>query len=65
MKDFLGKELSVGDEVVWIHPGYREYDKAKVLRFTKCYVIIERIRKYHDGQTTEEVKQKSEQLIKI
>jgi hypothetical protein len=40
MKDFLGKELCVGSEVVIIAPGYRMFVKAIVIGFTKQKVKL-------------------------
>jgi hypothetical protein len=60
MKDFLGKELQVGDKVVYITPGYRDYSTGTILRFTACYVFIETSTRW-----SEEIKQTPDQLIKI
>lgn len=60
MKDFLGNDLAVGDMVVMIRPHYRELVKAKIIRFTKCYVILE-----YAGSYKGEIKQTPDQMIKI
>ena len=66
MKDFLGYELNVFDRVIFIEPGYRNYRKGVILRFTTCYVIIAYIRKGSNGKEFEdEIKQTSNQLILI
>lgn len=41
MKDFLGKELTLGDVVVLTAPRYRMYTKAKIIAFTKTKVRVE------------------------
>ena len=41
MKDYLGKELSVGDEVIYIDRGFRSFRKASITRFTKQKVELE------------------------
>ncbi len=45
MKDFLGKELEVGDSVIYIEPGYKNLTKGKILKITDKRV---RITDYHD-----------------
>jgi hypothetical protein len=60
MKDFLGNDLAVGDMVVMILPQYRELMKAKIIRFTKCYVILT-----YDQSYKGEIKQTPDQMIKI
>lgn len=41
MKDFLGKEIAVGDIVVLTAPQYRHFTKAKVIAFTPKKVRVE------------------------
>ena len=41
MKDFLGKQLDVGDDVVLTAPQYRHLVKAKVVAFTPKKVRVE------------------------
>ena len=41
MKDFLGKELELGDLVVTTRPNYREFVKAKIIAFTPKKVRVE------------------------
>ena len=59
MIDYLGKELQIGDEVVYVELKYRNFDKAVIVRFTDHYVFI----KASSGGR--EIKQKSTQLIKL
>lgn len=61
-KDFLGNELQVGDDVILIEQGYRNFIKGKIVRETPFYFFI----KYLDyDKYREEIKQKGYQLIKI
>jgi len=60
MIDYLGNKLEVGDIVVYITPGYRDYSKGRIIRFTKCFVLIEAKENFN-----KEIKQYSRQLIKI
>lgn len=41
MKDFLGKKLEVGDDVVYILSDYRELAKAKIVGFTAKTVQLD------------------------
>lgn len=63
MKDFLGNELNIGDTVVMIMPGYRSLVKSTILRFTKCYVILD-LRNF-PYVYNDEIKQFPDQMIKI
>lgn len=67
MKDYLGQELSVEDEVIFIPPNYREFQKAKIIRFTPQFVIIEYNNTWNYGPSGHliEMKQECHQLIKI
>ncbi|QGT54393.1 hypothetical protein b3_0149 [Synechococcus phage B3] len=68
MKDFLGNNLEVGDIVVMMRPNYREFMKAKIVRFTKCFVIVTYEEKYGPNRefvSHYEIKQDPCQLIKI
>ena len=62
MKDYLGNELKVGDPVIFITPGYRDYSKGVIKRFTEYYVFIE---KEKHGHFDKEIKQTSNRLILI
>lgn len=42
MKDYLGQTLAVGDIVVIMAFGYREFSKAQVVGFTKMQVRVKR-----------------------
>ena len=41
MKDFLGRPLAIGDNVVLTAPKYRHFTKAKVIAFTTQKVRVE------------------------
>lgn len=41
MKDFLGKELELGDLVVVTEPNYRNFVRAKIIAFTPKKVRVE------------------------
>lgn len=58
MKDYLGNDLQVGDEVVYVQLGYRNFQKAIISRFTDKFVFIK------EGKSRE-IKQAPNQLIKI
>ena len=64
--DKLGKQLSIGDEVVFIAPGYRMLVVGRIVTFNKQMVTIEYVNNwnYCDGNT-ETLRQKPDQVIKI
>jgi len=39
-KDFLGKEIKVGDEVVFCQVGYREFRRAFIMKITPKTVFL-------------------------
>jgi hypothetical protein len=47
MKDFLGKELAIGDIVVLTAPKYRHFTKATVIAFTKQKVRVSYINNWN------------------
>ena len=51
MKDFLGKELELGDMVVVTEPNYRNFVKAKIIAFTPKKVRVEYT--LYDGRSYE------------
>ena len=61
-KDFLGKELEVGDHVVFVQLGYRNLMKGKVLKLTPKMVYVKH-KETNTGSTI--TKQSHEQLVKI
>lgn len=44
MKDFLGKELKVGDEIVYMSTGYQSFHKGEIVKLTNKRIAIERLR---------------------
>ena len=61
-KDFLGKELEVGDTVVFVQLGYRNLLKGTVKRLTPKTAIIEHPM---TNVCSKETKQFHEQLVKV
>ena len=60
--DFLGNELKIGDEVIYITPGYRDYSRGTIMSETLLFFFISAPANGHwDGK----IKQKPYQLIKI
>ena len=64
MLDYLKQTLEVGDKVVYIMPGYREFQTGVVERFTPRNVIISTGRDGLYGPHGT-IKQESHQLLKI
>jgi hypothetical protein len=64
MKDFLLRKLEVGDSVIFITPGYRDYTLGRVDSFTPQKV---RVLKGHDKYNGEPefILQTSDQLVKV
>lgn len=65
MKDFLGKELSIGDGVVLIRPNYRQLIKAKVIRFTPKMVVVEYVDTMWPYEQQVKARQTPDQLVKV
>ena len=49
MKDFLGKEINIGDQVVLTAPRYRHFVKATVIAFTPKQVRVEFLNTWNYG----------------
>jgi len=67
MKDFLGKELNIGDTVVLIAPNYRHLVKAIIYAFTPMQVRVEYYNTWnhdHPG-LVKQFLQSPSQLIKV
>ena len=62
MKDFLGNELNIGDEVVFVQLGYRNLLKGHITKMTEKTILIS-----HDKTNTcsTETKQTPSQVVKI
>jgi len=41
MEDFLGERLEIGDTVIFFEPGYRNFTKGKIIKFTPQKVKVE------------------------
>ena len=66
MKDFLGNELTVGDEVACLEKDYKNLMKAKIIKITEKTIFVEYTRNAYPGVVrTEQVKRFSDQVIKI
>lgn len=61
MKDFLGRDLAVGDEVVFIQLGYRNLLRGRIIKITAKTVLIEHAPAAYSTQT----KQFHDQVVKI
>jgi len=61
-KDFLGQELQVGDEIVFVQLGYRNLLKGKIASITPKTLMIE-----HDKTNvcSTSTKQFHDQVVKI
>lgn len=64
MKDYLGNDLSDGDIVVIMRPGYRDLCLAKVLGISPSGKTLYLQYKHHSGNYYNEVKQSGNQVIK-
>jgi len=63
MKDFLGNPLDIGDTVIYMDRHYRDFRRAKIVKFTPKMVFLETLGNkstWHDVS-----KQISTQLIKV
>jgi hypothetical protein len=61
-QDFLGVTIQEGDSVVLIEPGYRNFVKGSVTRFTPKFVIV----KFKNHNNYEkEIKQTGDQLVVV
>lgn len=66
MKDFLGRELKVGDEVVCIEKGYNNLLRGEIVKITPKTLQVKYTRKSFMGiDKVEEVKRFSDQVVKI
>ena len=57
-KDFIGNELAVGDEIVFMTISYRDLRKGKIIKITPKMVII-------DYGCRKTIKQNHDQVVKI
>ena len=61
MKDFLGKELQIGDSVVVVVPNYREFVLEQVVAFTPKKVRVV----YDNRDGKQDLIQDPYQLVKV
>lgn len=61
-KDFLGKELFVGDEIAFMELKYRHMERGKITKITPKMLFIE-YKNYHGWDS--KCKQTHDQVIKI
>jgi len=61
MKDFLGNELQVGDEVVCIELNHKKLKKVTISKITEKTIFVE----YSKWANKEIVKRYSDQVVKI
>ena len=61
-KDFTGKELNVGDEIVFMSIGYRALNKGKILTIAPKMVSIEYLHRHGKINTC---KQFHGQVVKL
>ena len=62
MKDFLGYELNIGDDVVFMQKEYRSLMRGRIIKITKCMVVVEHEK---TNVCSTETKQFHDQVIKI
>ncbi len=65
-RDFFGTELSIGDEVAFIAPGYRHLAKGTITKFTDKMVFITYMNTWNFSKpgVEAEIKQTPDQLVK-
>lgn len=64
MKDFLGNDINVGDNIVLIMPNYRSLTKGVVKSMSAKMIVVEHDHPNISNHKTE-TKQFPEQVIKI
>lgn len=67
MKDFLNRDLELGDSVIIIAPGYRHFVLARVIKFTQTQVRVAFMNtwNYADAGSYTELLQRPYQLTKV
>ena len=63
--DFLGNEIKVGDEIVFIRKRYRRFEKGKIIKISKQKAIIEYIEIFNNKNYIYNFSQDHDQLTKI
>jgi len=64
--DYMGKEMSVGDTVVFVAPKYRHFAKATITKITEKTVFLEYMNTWNYGGDgyKKSCKQSGDQVIK-
>jgi hypothetical protein len=67
MKDFLGRDLAIGDSVIVMAPNYRHFVLARVIAFTPKQVRVSFLNTWNYGKEGfyTELLQYGEQLTKV
>jgi hypothetical protein len=67
MQDFLGRELTIGDSVIVIAPGYRHFVLARVIAFTAKNVRVSFMNTWNYGKPGrhQEILQSPSQLTRV
>lgn len=65
MKDFLGNELEVGDQVITTDSDYKEFLLVTITRFTKCKVFVHWKGKKWGFDHDKELRRNPEQIVKV
>lgn len=67
MKDFLGRDLELGDSVIIMAPGYRHFVLARVIKFTPKQVRVSFLNNWNFGSPGyyTELLQYASQLTKV
>ncbi len=65
MKDFLGNELKVGDQVIFVRPNYRNFAKGVIYHITEKTVFINWNNPHFQFSSEDTLKQHGYQVIKV
>lgn len=64
-KDYIDQELSVGDHVIYVQLGYRNFVKGTITKITRCFVFLKQDGQNESWRKDTEIKQGHSQVIKI
>lgn len=59
-RDFLGRELNMGDYVIFMRQHYREFGMGKIIKFTP-----QKVRVKYGNHDFMEILQTAEQLVRV
>lgn len=65
MKDFLGNELNVGDEVVSIELGYKSLYRTKIVKITAKTIFVLSPWHSYSSYVPPPIKRTSNQVVKV